>query len=80
MKAKINGIEVEGTPQEIHELMVAMGPVKFKPLETQPTTEVASEIKKNLDEYMNQELPHDHPFMRLFRGEHSGLVFKKINL
>ncbi len=29
MKAKINGIEVEGTPQEIHELMVEMGPVKL---------------------------------------------------
>ena len=30
MKAKINGIEVEGTPREIHELMVEMGPVKIK--------------------------------------------------
>ncbi|WP_214630002.1 hypothetical protein [Paenibacillus agaridevorans] len=34
MKATINGIEVEGTPREIHELMVEMGPVKFKPVQT----------------------------------------------
>ena len=30
MKAKIDGIEVEGTPQEIHELMIKMGPVKLQ--------------------------------------------------
>lgn len=36
MKATINGIEVEGTPREIHELMVELGPVKFKPLPTEP--------------------------------------------
>lgn len=56
MKATINGIVVEGTPQEIHELMVQMGPVKFKPF-PQDTSGGGSTIRKALEVWTSGGVP-----------------------